>query len=202
MKRALVVLTLLCSFALPAYADLKSAEDAYARGEYTAALREYKTLAEQGNTSAQTMLGAMYTQRGVHYNPFEAIKWTREAAKQGHAEAQSNLGAMYVEGSVYVQGGLLRQSNVEAVQWFRKAAEQGNASGQFNLGSMYAEGRGVSKDDVEAYHWANLAVASNDKRASDKARTLRDALAKSMTPAQIEQSQALTRAWVKSHGGR
>ena len=83
-------------------ADFQKGLDAYDRGDYATALREWKTLAEQGNADAQYNLGWMYTNgKGVPKNYKTAVKWYKLAAEQGNASAQYNLGGMYSKG----QGG-------------------------------------------------------------------------------------------------
>ena len=60
---------------------------------------EYWLKAEQGNASAQFILGFMYANGyGVPKDDQAAVKWYRLAAEQGHAKAQSNLGVMYEKG--------------------------------------------------------------------------------------------------------
>ena len=77
----------------PAYADFEAGLEAYKRGDYETALREFKPLAEQGIAEAQFNLGVMYvTGQGVPQDNKEAAKWYRLAAEQGVAEAQFNLG--------------------------------------------------------------------------------------------------------------
>ncbi len=57
---------------------------AYQRGDYATALREWRPLAEQGNTEAQYGLGVMYDKgRGVPRDHAEALQWYRKAAEQG-----------------------------------------------------------------------------------------------------------------------
>jgi uncharacterized protein len=77
------------------------------------------------------------------------------------------------------------------VSWYRKAAEQGKEWAQSNLGEMYAKGDGVSKDAVPAYMWSNLAAA----QGNENAKNFRDALEKTMTPAEIAEAQKLSREW-------
>ncbi len=45
---------------LAASADLKAGLDAYKRGDYATALREFRPLAEQGDARTQHNLGQMY----------------------------------------------------------------------------------------------------------------------------------------------
>ena len=59
IKAALLALTL--AFAAPVAAqNLGAGLEAYQRGDYATALREWRTLAEQGDAEAQTRLGIMY----------------------------------------------------------------------------------------------------------------------------------------------
>ena len=86
----------------------------------------YRSLAEQGDASAQNTLGIMYYNGdGVPQDYQEAMKWYRLAAEQGHAGAQFNLGVMYASGK-----GVPQDVQV-AVKWWRLAAEQGHAGAQW-----------------------------------------------------------------------
>ena len=64
--------------------DLQAGAGAYNRGDYAAALREWRPLAEQGNVDAQYGLGLIYDLgRDVPEDNTEAVKWYRKAAEQG-----------------------------------------------------------------------------------------------------------------------
>ena len=89
------------------------AAEAYKQGDYGTAVREWRPLAEQGNSGAQLNLGYMYDNGyGVSQNYNEAIKWYRKAAEQGNHRAQYNLGLMY-EGGYGVP-----QDNLQAHMWY------------------------------------------------------------------------------------
>ncbi len=95
MTFALVVVLV----AVPAWADIKAGKDAYLRGDYATALKEWRPLAEQGNAIAQNNLGLMYNNgEGVPQDYEEALRWYRLAAAQGNAIAQNNLGLKYAKG--------------------------------------------------------------------------------------------------------
>ena len=99
VKRALFALVLLGALAHalagPARAGLDEGVAAYVRGDWAAALREFRPLAEKGEADAQSTLGLMYSKgQGVAQNYAEALKWYRRAADQGLALAQFNLGVM------------------------------------------------------------------------------------------------------------
>jgi len=85
----------------------------------------------------------------------------------------------------------VRKDYATALREWKPLAEHGNAHAQFYLGVLYHSGHGVQKDFVQAYKWYSLAGANGDEGAT----TLRDALAKRMTPAQIVEAQKLTREW-------
>lgn len=82
---------------LPAAAD--SVSSALGRGDYTAALREVRPLAEAGDAWAQNILGTMYDMGyGVPRDYAEAMKWFHMSAEQGHTPAFYNIAEMYVNG--------------------------------------------------------------------------------------------------------
>jgi len=95
--------------------------DAYERGDYETALKEWRPLADQGYAGAQNELGAMYEEgKGVPQDYTEAVKWYRLAADQGVAPPQHNLGRMYATG----RG--VPQDYVQAHMWFSLSAARGN----------------------------------------------------------------------------
>lgn len=72
---------------------------AYERGDYAAALKIWRPLAESGDGRAEYMLGRAYTLgRGLPQDYAKAAFWYRKAADQGVASARANLGWMYANG--------------------------------------------------------------------------------------------------------
>ena len=68
-------------------ADLQKGLGAYYRGDYQAALREWRPLAEQGNADAQGNLGAMYAfGKGVLKDYVYAHMWANIAVSIGGEE--------------------------------------------------------------------------------------------------------------------
>ena len=117
MKRIIAITVLMFCLAAPALAGLDEGKDAYGRGDYATALREWRPLAGQGDADAQYNLGLMYhSGKGVPQDYAEAVKWYRKAAEQGHADAQYDLGSKYAKG----QG--VAQDYVRAYMWFNLAA--------------------------------------------------------------------------------
>ena len=189
-KRALMqvcALTLMGLSAGAAQAGFAEGATAYKSRNYALALREIAPLAKAGNADAQHLLGLMYYMgRGVPRDYRLAMQWHRKAAEQGKADAQ------YVIGAMYYTGNSVPQDHQQAVSWFRKAAEQGHADAQHALGLMYRyHVAGMPHDVVIAYMLWNLAAASGHASAAAK----RNALLRQMSAEQIEEGQALSRAW-------
>ena len=90
----------------------------------SAAIKQLRLGAQQGDAAAQSNLGGMYRRgEGVPQDNQEAAKWYRLAADQGYATAQYFLGGMYAKGKG------VSQDNQEAAKWYRLAADQGDAGG-------------------------------------------------------------------------
>lgn len=120
MKNLLIAAAIYFSLGLvtsPASAEMSTEE----------LLIKARIFAEQGNASAQFILGTMYANgEGVLEDDREAVAWYRKAAEQGHASAQSNLGKMYAKGE-----GVTRNL-VKAYAWFNLSAAQGNETAKSN----------------------------------------------------------------------
>ena len=121
MRGATVLLALVVMLtAVPAWAG-EAGLEAFKRGNYATALKEYRPLAEQGDAVAQFALGTMYENgRGVLQNDAKAVRWYRLGAEQGFASAQNNLAKMYRRG----RG--VPQDDVLAHMWWSLAAGQGH----------------------------------------------------------------------------
>ena len=159
----LLSLSVLMPLTLGEAADFQAGLEAYERGDYAVALREWRPLAEQGHPWTQFMLGLMYADgEGVPKDDTEAVKWYRKAAEQGEALAQTNLGVMYDNGKG------VPEDDAEAVKWYRKAAEQGEALAQAKLGLKYDTGEGVPEDDVEAVKWYRKAAEQGNALAQSR----------------------------------
>ncbi len=74
---------------LPAETDFEVGVDAWGRGKYETALKEFRLLAEQGHTEAQMNLGIMYSQgQGVPKDDVQAYGWYTLAGGQGNDLAE------------------------------------------------------------------------------------------------------------------
>ena len=116
-----LILSMVC-FVLPAWADYQAGMDAYNRGDFATALREWRPLAEQGDAKAQFSFGLLYENGdGVPRDYTKARQWYEKAAAQGDAKAQLYLGLQ----SSFGQG--VPMDLVEAYMWYSLAAGNGNA---------------------------------------------------------------------------
>ncbi len=84
------------------------------------------------------------------------------------------------------------ETSLEDISKIEQAAKQGDAEAQLHLGVMYYLGKGVPQDYVRAYMWLNLAAGQGVTMAVEE----RDALAKLLSPSQIEEGQRMTREWL------
>ncbi len=70
---------------LPEETDFHVGVEAWGRGDYDRAVREFRLLAEQGHAQTQVNLGIMSSQgRGVPKDSVQAYMWYTLAAGQGH----------------------------------------------------------------------------------------------------------------------
>ncbi len=187
MKKTIVAMVIALGLNGHAVAGFSEGANAYNARNYALALKEITPLARNGHVEAQHLLGLMYYMgRGVVRDYKQAMTWHRKAADKGKADAQ------YVVGAMYYTGNAVPQDHRHAVDWFRKAAAQGHAEAQHALGLMYRyHAAGLPEDKVLAYMLWNLAAAGGNANAVDQ----RAAIAKRMTPEQIDEAQAMSRNW-------
>lgn len=128
--------------AAPAAADVKAGVDAWAKGEFVAAVREWRPLAEAGDPDAQFNLGQAYKLgRGVPLDLAMAQSWYRKAAAKGHAQAEDALGlTLFQDGK-----------KAEALPYLEKSAARDEKRAQLVLGTMLFNGDGVTRDWPRAY---------------------------------------------------
>jgi cell division septation protein DedD len=141
----------------PAFADVKQGVDAWTRGDFARAVKEWRDPALKGDPDAQFNLAQAYKLgRGVPADLAQAEQWYAKAAAQGHPQAVTNYGL-----TLFQNG--RRQ---EAVKWLEQASSRGEARAQFVLGTMLFNGDAVSKDWVRAYALMTRASSSGLPQAS------------------------------------
>ena len=137
-----VVTAALVLAATPAFADVKAGVDAWSRGDFNAAVAEWRGPAVAGDADAQFNLAQAYKLgRGVPVDLAMAESWYRKAAVQGHAQAEDNLGL-----TLFQQG-----KKDEARPWLEKSVARDERRAELVLGTMLFNGDGATKDWPRAY---------------------------------------------------
>lgn len=132
----------------PALADVKAGVDAWSRGDYGAAVREWEEPAAEGDVLALFNLAEAYKfGRGVPQDLAKAEVLFRRAAAQGHVLAEENYGLLRFQ----------RGDKRGALPYIQAAADRGNARAQYLLGISSFNGDIVPKDWVRAYALLMLA---------------------------------------------
>jgi hypothetical protein len=178
MKNILPYLLIL--YPLVTFATFEDGVDAFNRGDYTRAAREWQPLANAGDADAARNLARLYHQGlGVNLDYYKARQWYRLAASKCNATAQNNLGLLMLNG----QGG--EKDPVGAFRLFEKAALQGlhsDSDAMGNLAGMYFTGTGTQPNVVEAYKWYLLyAEYTTDIKNKQKLLTIMPQIEKSLT---------------------
>ncbi len=143
-------------FPSPTNAGFEEGMDAYNKGDFVIAAKEFRELVNPGIVEESDESKSII--EGIWDGFTWPFRWAWEGisggagSKKGYAPAQLYLGMMYALG----QG--VPQDYSEALKWFSLAAEQGEAQAQYVLGSMYFEGRGVPQVYSEAFKWFSLAA--------------------------------------------
>ena len=128
--------------AAPAPANVKAGVDAWSRGDFNAAVAEWRGPAVAGDADAQFNLAQAYKLgRGVPVDPALAESWYRKAAVQGHAQSEDNLGLI-----LFQQG-----KKAEALPWLEKSVVRDERRAELVLGTMLFNGDGATKDWRRAY---------------------------------------------------
>ena len=141
--------------ALPASADTKAGVEAWSRGAYEAAVKEWHPAALAGDADAQFNLGQAYKLgRGVKTDLNIALDWYRKAAAQGHVQAADSCGHLLH----YLQ------KIPEALPFLIASSDRGEPRAQYLLATELFNGVHIEKDWVRAY--ALMSRASSAGMAS------------------------------------
>ena len=178
---------LLTSITGVASADGVAGFEAYEKGDYATALKEFLPLAEAGQTSAEAAVGQMYFEgKGMAPDPKQAARWLEPAASKGNARAQYLLGKLYLSGE-----GVAAADPVKAAALTKAAADQLLVEAQVDTCAFYYQGVGVPKDLVQAYVYANLAA----QQGSQDGTAILTLLTQDMKPEDIAKGDAAVKAW-------
>ncbi|MCB2088741.1 MAG: SPOR domain-containing protein, partial [Sphingomonadaceae bacterium] len=125
-----------------------SGVDAWSRGDYDQAVKEWRGPAAAGDADAQFNMAQAYRLgRGVEVNAKQAEVYYAKAAAQGHIKAADNYGLMLFQDG----------RREEAMPYIKAASERGDPRAQYLLGIAHFNGDMVPKDWVRAYALLTLA---------------------------------------------
>ncbi len=146
-----------------------------------AGARWIDSAAGRGEPRAQLLLGAAYYGGiGVERDYRRAAAYLADAAVQGQPQAQFLLAECFSNG----RG--VTKNPIWAARWYGKAAAQGHRDAQFAYGVVHAAGLGAPRNPVAGHAWLSLAVAQGHPKAGQVVA----ALAKKMTPQQIQKAES------------
>jgi TPR repeat protein len=177
----------------PADVTLQQALYAFDTGHLAPATQAFQALADRGDPHAAFWYGhALDYGLGVPVDTKAAVKQYEKAAAGGVIQADARLGELYLDGNRVLP------DFSKARSYLTVAAKAGNAPAAIDLARMLKQGIGSAADPVGAYAW--LEVASLERNAL--ARSERDRLLPSLSPAQQAQAIQQAHALVPSAAGK
>jgi uncharacterized protein len=137
--------------------DVKAGVDAWGRGEFEAAIKQWREPALKGDPDAQFNMGQAYKLgRGVKADLNVALDWYGKAAAQGHLQASDSYGHL-----LHYQGKI-----AEALPFLQASAARGEPRAQYLLATELFNGVYIEKDWVRAYALMTRASAAGMPPAS------------------------------------
>ncbi len=160
-RKSLIALILAASGAIlspaGALADTKDGVDAWTRGDFAGAVREWQAAAARGDSDALYNLGEAYrVGKGVPRDLAKAEEYFGRAAAMGHLQASDTYGVLLFQ----------RGERQRALPFIRAAADRGDPRAQYFLGIAHFNGDLVPKDWVRAYALVSLAHQQNLPQAA------------------------------------
>ncbi len=175
----------------PASADVKAGVDAWSRGQYEQAVKEWREPALAGNADAQFNLGQAYKLgRGVTVDLNTALNWYQKAAAQGHLQAADSVGHL-----LHYQGRIR-----DALPYLQASSARGEPRAQYLLGTELFNGVHTPKDWVRAYALmtrassAGMSAASRSLSQMDKYIPLEQRQQGTVLAGQLEQQASKIRS--------
>ncbi|KLE33746.1 SPOR domain-containing protein [Aurantiacibacter gangjinensis] len=155
LSRSLAVAALL--LAAPASADVRDGVDAWARGDYAAAVAAWQGPAEAGDPDAMFNLGQAYRLgRGVPVDMARAEELYEAAAQAGHLQAADTYGLMLFQSG----------RREEALPLVLEASGRGDPRAHYLLGVGHFNGDLLERDWQRAYALMTLANAAGLPQAA------------------------------------
>ena len=138
----------LATMPAPAFADVKAGVEDWAAGNYEAAVKVWRPLADAGDPDAQFNLAQAYKMgRGVPVDLDKAEALYGKAAAQGHVQASDIYGLLLFQ----------RGDRARALPYIEASARRGDPRAWYILGIAHFNGDLMAKDWVRAYALVSLA---------------------------------------------
>jgi uncharacterized protein len=191
LSKSILAALALSLVAAPAVADVKAGVDAWSRGEYEAAVKQWRDPAIKGDADAQFNMGQAYKMgRGVKTDLNVALDWYRKASAQGHLQASDSYGHL-----LHYQGKV-----PESLPYLQASSDRGDPRAQYLLATELFNGLHISKDWVRAYALmtrassAGMAPASRSLAQMDQFIPLEQRQAATVLAGELEQRASRARA--------
>ena len=140
-------------------------------GNYARAIRQWQSLAKNGNADALFNLGQVYRSGlGTDQNLQQAFTYLQQAADAGHTPAQRELANLIAFDFIGTQ---TRES---AFGLWQTAARNGDGRAQYVLGLSYFNGDLTQKDIITGYAWTLLALEAGVPEAVQSELVMRPEL--------------------------
>lgn len=148
MTCAAVTMALALCVGSPLLAGVKDGVDAWDRGDFATAVKEWQKSADKGDADATYNLAQAYRfGRGVPQNMAKAEEFYARAASAGHPLAADSYGVLLFQ----------KGQRAEALPYLQKAAGRGDPRAQYLLGVSHFNGDLLEKDWPRAYALVMLA---------------------------------------------
>lgn len=153
------------TLASPLSAQVREGVEAWSRGDYAAAVAEWRGPAEAGDPDAMFNLAQAYRLgRGVPQDMSRAEDLYDRAAQAGHVQAADTYGLMLFQDG----------RREEALPYVGAAANRGDPRAQYLLGIAHFNGDLVARDWVRAYALLTLANAQGLPQAGPAIQQMDD----------------------------
>ncbi len=137
--------------------DARIAYEAWQRGDFATAIKNWRPLAIAGDSEAQYNMGQAYRfGRGVPVDLRQAEDWFRKSSMQNNMQGKAAYGI------VMFQNG----KRAEALPYLEEAAGHANPNAQYIYGTILFNGDLVERDYPRAYAMMTRASASGIRAAS------------------------------------
>jgi TPR repeat protein len=132
----------------------------------------------------QKGLNYLYAKHGFAQNIQAGMTLLASAAEKDFVPAQRELAIIYEQGLFGYQ-----DAAAHAHEWYMRAAKSGDYYSQFRIANMYYAGKGVERNPVQAYAFANMAA----NQGVDEAIVMKEEIAKQLNENELAVADIIIR---------